>query len=443
MSEPQPEPRVVAQLRRYAGAVVPPYPSGEGVLAEVTRRRRRRAVLGSVAAAAVVIGASFGAVALLDDGSRPEAIADRSPATDSGTPVPSAALPVGGAWRPMAASPLSPRHASLAVWTGSEMVVVGGLTDFVCPPTADCATDGEPSAEAAAYNPATDTWRTLPDAPVPVGRISGSWSVREEGEGGDLIAWSGGEVVVVHDDDLFTLDPDGGTWKRRSVTEAPAGVMPAGSPDLLVAASYDKSTRAAERTDWVLDPATGVRTWLPPDPFGESYDRSIAWLDGRFWLLSMDGSRHFGASEPTPSRLAVLEDSGWQVIDEETPGVVYGQRLGSDDGRLIVPPTADADGWRFDPKTDAWEALPAPGASGCPLPAVGTGSRWVSGAGGLLVAGSDVRRVPSCEQTFAQAAVAVWAGDELLVWGGAAPGAKDKGWWEVTNSGLRWLPPSR
>jgi hypothetical protein len=56
-------------------------------------------------------------------------------------------------WRKIAAAPLTPRQKHVAVWTGSEMLIVGG----------DDHTDG------AAYDPARDTWRRLPPAPFPIG----------------------------------------------------------------------------------------------------------------------------------------------------------------------------------------------------------------------------------------------------------------------------------
>lgn len=433
VSEPQPEDRVVTQVSRYAVPHEPPYGLAEAVIAEVARRRRRRAVLGSVAAAAVVIAGSLGVARVLPEGDdRLSEAADRSgvPSAPEGRHV-----PVGGDWRAMATSPLSPRHASLGVWTGEEMVVVGGRTGFVCPPTADCLANGKPSTEAAAYDPTTDTWRRLPDTPAPVadgGPVSAS---------GDAITWTGQEVVVVHGDELFALAPDAGAWESRHVVTELSDLPPSeGDAPMLVHASYDKG-RGAQQVDWVLDPVTGKRTWLPADPFGESYDRSIAWDGERFWLLSMAVEQHFGAHEPRPSRLAVLEGARWRVVDDETPGVVYGQRMQWADGRLVIPPQADADGRWFDPTTEEWGTLPATGSeSACPIPAAGPGSRWLASQGGVLVAGDEVRQVPACEEVFAAASVAVWAGEELIAWGGAEPGSNLG--WRVTGSGLRWLPPA-
>ena len=42
-------------------------------------------------------------------------------------------------WERLPAVPLSPRTDPVVAWTGTEVVVVGGNTGWVCPPNADCA----------------------------------------------------------------------------------------------------------------------------------------------------------------------------------------------------------------------------------------------------------------------------------------------------------------
>lgn len=430
MSEDQPEERWVEQLRSYAAPHAASYGLGERVVAEVARRKRRRAVAGSVVAAAVAIAGSMGVAQLLPD---------RDPAApaaeDQGPAALDAEVPVGGDWREMAPSPLSPRHASLGVWTGEELVVVGGRVGFICPPTADCATDGEPSAEAAAYDPVTDTWRTLPDAPAPVAALG------HFGGDGDVITWTGEEVVVGHRNKLFALDPDSEAWETRQIVTETSDLPPSsGAAPVIVHASYDSGLRD-DLVDWVLDPVTGSRVWLPKDPFGESYDRSIAWDGERFWLLSMSVDRHFAAHEPTPSRLAVLDGDDWRVVDDETPAVVAGQTLRWDGERLVIAPQGDDDGHWFDPETESWGTLSAAGSDAlCPLPEAGAGPVWTAATDGVLVAGDDVLRVPACDDVFVQTSIAVWADDELLVWGGAGPRGKLD--WKVTSTGLRWRPPA-
>ena len=66
-------------------------------------------------------------------------------------PVALAWRPSDGRWRAFDRGPLSFRELPGAVWTGREMVIVGG--------------DG-PDSDTAAYDPAADAWRTLPPTPA-------------------------------------------------------------------------------------------------------------------------------------------------------------------------------------------------------------------------------------------------------------------------------------
>jgi hypothetical protein len=59
-----------------------------------------------------------------------------------------------GTWRVIAAAPLSPRSRSAVAWTGTEMLVWGGRVE------------NSFHYDGAAYNPVTDTWRALPRPPA-------------------------------------------------------------------------------------------------------------------------------------------------------------------------------------------------------------------------------------------------------------------------------------
>jgi hypothetical protein len=83
------------------------------------------------------------------------------PAASDGTPH-----PVGvafnlrtGTWRTIAPSPLS--NGTPVAWTGNEMIVWGSSTD------------------GAAYDPEADTWRTLPDAPFSSSDAAAVWTGNE------------------------------------------------------------------------------------------------------------------------------------------------------------------------------------------------------------------------------------------------------------------------
>src|SRR5687767_2721084 len=72
-------------------------------------------------------------------------------------------------WEQLADWPLSPRNSVTAIWSGREVLAIGGST-FSCPPAASCVVrDDEPRfQDGAALDPATGRWRAIADAPVPV-----------------------------------------------------------------------------------------------------------------------------------------------------------------------------------------------------------------------------------------------------------------------------------
>jgi hypothetical protein len=109
----------------------------------------------------------------------------------------------GGQWRELPAAPLSPRADALSVWTGSELVVVGG-DRRPCPPTADCAVPSHLARDGAAYDPTTDQWHPIADAPVGAGP-------------GDRLVTADGSVVLRHvfadgQVQYYVYDPDGDSW---------------------------------------------------------------------------------------------------------------------------------------------------------------------------------------------------------------------------------------
>jgi len=86
--------------------------------------------------------------------------------------------PATDSWQQLPRSPLEGRRTS-GVWTGREMIVAGGAGRGPDPKVAEETV----LADAAAYHPATRTWRQL--APMP------------EPRAGATATWTGTEVVVV------------------------------------------------------------------------------------------------------------------------------------------------------------------------------------------------------------------------------------------------------
>jgi N-acetylneuraminic acid mutarotase len=149
-------------------------------------------------------------------------------------------------WRKLAAWPLAPSQSPAGAWDGHELILFVGSLD----------TDGKPwpaqLARAAAYDPATDTWRRI--APLPSPR-SGAKAV-----------WDGREVLLV-----------GGAG-------APRGAKP---PVLA-------------RVGFAYNPATNRWRQLPSMGSGRT-EAAMVWTGRR--LLVWGGSQTADASVPvTPNR---------------------------------------------------------------------------------------------------------------------------------------------
>ncbi len=103
--------------------------------------------------------------------------------------------------------PLSPRVDHAVMWTGDEMIVFGGVDDA-----------GRSLTDGAAFDPETDTWRLLPEAPDGTASVGAFWN---------------GERVVVRTPgsvDSYWVDTD--TWYRYEGPVSPAEVTPVPRLDL-------------------------------------------------------------------------------------------------------------------------------------------------------------------------------------------------------------------
>ena len=97
-------------------------------------------------------------------------------------------------WRALARSPLAGSQEPIGAWTGRELIVFVGNVD----------PDGKPwparFARAAAYNPATDTWRRIAPLPALHGAVKA--------------VWDGHELLVVAGAGGAAYDPATNRWRR-------------------------------------------------------------------------------------------------------------------------------------------------------------------------------------------------------------------------------------
>ena len=169
--------------------------------------------------------------------------------------------PAAGTWRMIAPSPLDARAPRGAVWTGQEMIVWGslGLDDT-----------GLRDATGAAYDPTTDTWRTIADAPYPI-----NWG---------SVVWTGEEMIVLgasvyggnHSDTPDSVgmayNPIADSWRKLPPTDLdPNGTFAVWANDELFAFDYTNQVRA-------YDPVTDSWRELPAPPTdpGEAWPQFAA-----------------------------------------------------------------------------------------------------------------------------------------------------------------------
>ncbi|MGH2635905.1 MAG: hypothetical protein ACRDHU_07160 [Actinomycetota bacterium] len=187
--------------------------------------------------------------------------------------------PSASTWRELPTSPHDPGVRQTAmVWTGSEMVVFGG---------GDRGSDT--AREGAAYDPTTDRWRPIADAPIGLNLQSAVWTGDEVIVFGSLL--DGNNRAETQTSVGAAYDPDANTWRTLPSSElSPQATSAVWVGDRLIA--WDYELRAQE-----YDPASD--TWSEPVEmpmeFSECYPDSVvagtivfAWFCGQASILDAD-----------------------------------------------------------------------------------------------------------------------------------------------------------
>jgi hypothetical protein len=245
-------------------------------------------------------------------------------------------VPTTRTWRLLPAAPLGPRSGPAMFWTGSEVLVFGGLTperDLHQPVSATELLDG------AIYVPGTRRWTSLPAYPqgaagVPVGATV-AWA------GDRLIVWatyevwhiSGSSAEMTNSRVIASWTPGAAAWQRIPTpppTEPGAlvyGAQPfwTGTKVILLGSSYclpgEWSCPApfpGGPSGWLNDPTTGQRAAMAPD------------------AVAAD----IGPTTWTGQALVVVNDGG---------------TIGGPNGATTLRP---GDGAAYDPATNSWTTLP-------------------------------------------------------------------------------------
>lgn len=229
--------------------------------------------------------------------------------------------PASNRWTALPKSPLAARMATEAVWTGSEMIVWGGLGGSVLKP--DHRGDG------ARFNPTTGAWAMLPSAGAPSPR-SGHSSVWT---GTELIVWGGARGAMGRPQHLS----DGARYNPKTSIWTP--ITSAGAP----------RARSAHRAVWT---GREMIVWGGESPAG----------------VLADGARYDPQTDtwrPLQSAGAPGARSGHTAVWTGTEMIVWGGSRSSG--------AALGDGARYDPARDKWTLLPS---FGRPSNRYGHGAVW-------------------------------------------------------------------
>lgn len=340
-----------------------------------------------------------------------------------------AADQVGGQWAPTATTSAPyPRSGHVAVWTGSQMIVAGGFAYFPdfntfgytdtggrydpitntwlpiatgAPATIDSTAVwtgtemivwGGGSASGKAYNPSTDTWRSLPtaNAPMSASQHTAIWT------GTEMIVWGGLNTKGSFLSSGARYDPVADKWTPISFDNAPSARR-----------SHTAVWTGAEMIVWGGLSGTGqslpsggrynptTDTWMPMSNAGAP---SARWGHGAVWTgtqmivwgeefgRSNTGGRYTPATDswlPTSTICAPVGRESATVIWAGDRMVVWGgwNGLTGSIGKVYER------GAEYDPVTDTWRVITTTGA-------------------------------PSARYSH----TSVWSGTDVIVWGGRSSG---------------------
>ncbi len=324
-----------------------------------------------------------------------------------------------------------------AVWTGTEMIIWGGV-----------GWSGELNT-GAKYNPSTDTWTaTSVGANVPLARKyhSAVWT------GTEMIIWGGNDATSYNTGAKYNPSTD--SWTSVTTTDAPTAradhsAIWTGSEMIVWGGGSSENTGGKYNPSTNTWTATSTGANVP----SQRSNYSLVWTGtemivwGGFYSGSYlnDGSRY----DPSTNSWTAMTSTGAPSIRGNHAAIWDGSDMIIYGGYSSSQKT---DGFKYDPSGDSWTSISTSGAPstsqiGFEATAVWTGTEMIvwggrtSGADLLSGGGkynsstdswSSMYNGPSVPDPKDRASV-VWTGSEMIVYGGQYASTKNGGKYNPTT----------
>ncbi len=312
--------------------------------------------------------------------------------------------PVTATWKPISTvGAPSPRMDPYVVWTGKEMIVWGGTRALTA---STFLSDG------ARYNPASNTWTPLPKSPLSP-RI-----------GADAV-WTGDEMII--------WGGMGGSFSRPRILGDGARYNPATDRWTMLPSAGQPGPRIGDVMAWT---GKEMVVWGGHGQVGPSGDLG-------------DGARY----NPKTNTWAPMSTVNALVPRWGSFAVWTGKNLIIWGGQASTRQYGD--GAKYDPSTDSWTHI---SADNSPLPREGGQALW-TGQDMIIWGGLDVTEQPMMSGGRYDPVAdkwtplpefpldprmdvpAVWAGDQMIVWGGSViEGTRDQAAFAFFDDGARFVP---
>jgi N-acetylneuraminic acid mutarotase len=340
----------------------------------------------------------------------------------------------------------SARQNHTAVWTGSQMIVWGGI-NFSDP--CNCG----PYNTGGRYDPGTNSWTATSTTNAPAGSYyhTAVWT------GSEMIIW-GGETSAGFVNTGSRYNPSTNSWTATTTTNAPPtrwrhSAVWTGSEMIVWGGEGNLSVSGTLNTGGRYNPS--VDTWAPNQPpVGRIY-HTVVWTGSEMiiWggLNGYFGVNDGGIYNPATDSWTVTSVAAVPSARYYHAAVWTGSEMivwGGFDGNCSVN-----SGGKYNPGTDSWTSTSttnAPPGRSFPT-AIWTGAEMIAWGGydcSANVFNTGGKYDPSADTWVATSTInapsprshhtAVWTGKEMVIWGGSP----DAPFQTALNTGGRYIPGS-